>query len=156
MKTLFKLFLLLIPALAWGIDKVPAALVDAEQESRYKQLIEELRCVVCQNQSLADSDADLAQNLRDEVRERVRQGDSDDAIKDFLVSRYGDFVLYNPPFKAKTLLLWGGPVALIVLALIIAAGVLRGRRVDRPTAPPLSAEEQAKLSALMDPDKKEA
>jgi len=136
--------------LAWGIDKLPDGFDDPNQEIRYKHLIEELRCVVCQNQSLADSDADLAQNLRDEVRTRVLSGASDHEIKDFLVNRYGDFVLYNPPLKSKTLLLWLGPAILIALAGVIAGVILRHRqRAARMALPPLSEQEQAQFNALI-------
>lgn len=92
------------------IDKAKPAPID---EDRYKALAEELRCLVCQNQSLADSHADLAGDLRDEVREQMASGRSDEEIKHFLVARYGDFVLFRPPLKETTWALWAGPFALL-------------------------------------------
>lgn len=82
-------------------------------EKRFKALAEELRCLVCQNQSLADSQAGLADDLRDEVREQMAGGKSDDEIKDYLVARYGDFVLFRPPLRSSTWALWAGPFALL-------------------------------------------
>ena len=88
---------------------------DPEKQARYERLIEELRCLVCQNQSLADSDADLAKDLRDEVYGIIQSGkDEGEAIR-FLTDRYGDFVLYRPPVKAITLLLWGGPLLILLI-----------------------------------------
>ncbi|MBE0591984.1 MAG: cytochrome c-type biogenesis protein CcmH, partial [Gemmatimonadales bacterium] len=91
-------------------ERAPSAPID---EDRYKALAEELRCLVCQNQSLADSAAELAGDLRDEVREQIAAGRSDDEIKEFLVARYGDFVLFRPPLKQTTWALWAGPFALL-------------------------------------------
>ena len=91
-------------------ERAPSAPID---EDRYKALAEELRCLVCQNQSLADSAAELAGDLRDEVREQMAAGRSDDEIKEFLVARYGDFVLFRPPLKQTTWALWAGPFALL-------------------------------------------
>src|SRR5690554_6030905 len=91
-------------------DKPATAPID---EERYKALAEELRCLVCQNQSLADSSAELAGDLRDEVREQMASGRSDEEIKAFLVARYGDFVLFRPPLKETTWPLWAGPFALL-------------------------------------------
>jgi cytochrome c-type biogenesis protein CcmH len=86
---------------------------DLEVEARFKVLGHELRCLVCQNQTLADSNADLARDLRTEVEAQIRQGKTDPQIKDYLVARYGDFVLYRPEVKSSTYLLWGGPFALL-------------------------------------------
>src|SRR5213595_4054656 len=88
------------------------ALTDIEFEGRLKRLEAELRCLVCQNQTLADSNAPLAEDLRNQLREKMRQGKSDAEVVDFLVQRYGDFVLYRPPLKATTVLLWFGPLLL--------------------------------------------
>jgi len=90
-----------------------------EQERRYQVLIDELRCLVCQNQNLADSNADLAQDLRNRTYKMIRQGRSDDEILDYMVARYGDFVLYKPPVKAATLLLWYGPIVILLAALFM-------------------------------------
>jgi cytochrome c-type biogenesis protein CcmH len=101
-------------ALAANAAKIDPVATDGALDLRMKKLESELRCLVCQNQTLADSNADLADDLRREVRELALAGKSDDEIKAYLVARYGDFVLYNPPMKATTLLLWAGPFALLV------------------------------------------
>ena len=119
------------------------------QLERYKTLIYELRCLVCQNQNLADSDADLAADLRREVYRMIIAGESDDAIIDFMVARYGDFVLYRPPLKAKTVLLWAGPFVLGVAGIAVLLVQLRRRRT-RLAAAPLSDAERARLDALLD------
>lgn len=123
-----------------------------EQLARYKTLVYELRCLVCQNQNLADSDADLAADLRREVYRMIREGKSNDQIIDFMVARYGDFVLYRPPLKAKTLLLWTGPFVLGIGALFALLVQLRRRRAAQATSVPLSAEERARLDALLEND----
>ena len=96
-----------------------------EMEADYKQLIAELRCLVCQNQNLADSDADLAQDLRRETYEMLQQGKSRQEVMTFMVERYGDFVLYRPQFKSSTYLLWLGPFLLLVIVLAIVVKRLR-------------------------------
>lgn len=90
-----------------------------QQEQRYKNIIEELRCLVCQNQNLAGSDAGLAQDLRKQVYKMLKAGKSDKEIMDFMVTRYGDFVLYRPPFKASTFILWVGPFIILALGLFV-------------------------------------
>ncbi len=119
-------------------------------EERFKHLIVELRCLVCQNQSLADSDADLAHDLRREIYELMQQGKSDEEIVDFLVQRYGDFVLYNPPVKPETWILWYGPFALLGVGLLILAFTVRQRKRQSDT--PLSEQEQQKLKTLLGDD----
>jgi len=99
-----------------------------EQEAVYKTLIEEIRCLVCQNQTIADSNAELAQDLRRQVYEMLQQGKSKDEIADFMTQRYGDFVLYNPPFKAKTGLLWVGPIVFLVIGLVMLFLFTRRKR----------------------------
>ena len=101
---------------------------NANEEQRIRQLEEKLRCLVCQNQTLADSSAELAGDLRRQVREQVKAGRSDEQIVDYLVQRYGDFVLYDPPFKAATLLLWIGPFVLLAAAALVLVTILRRRR----------------------------
>ncbi len=101
--------------------------LSAAEEARYQQLINQLRCLVCQNQTIAESNAPLAQDLRQQVHDMIKAGQDDAAILDFLTQRYGDFVLYRPPVKRMTWLLWGGPFALLVLALIVALSVFRRR-----------------------------
>ncbi len=125
---------------------------DAEQLERYQQLTYELRCLVCQNQNLADSNADLAADLRREVHRMILEGKSNEDIIDFMVSRYGDFVLYRPPLKAKTVLLWSGPFVLGLGALVLLLMHLRRRASERATPTPLSEEERARLHALLERD----
>lgn len=91
---------------------------DPAKQQRYENLIEELRCLVCQNQSLADSDADLAKDLRDEVYDIIQSGKSEQEAIHFLTDRYGDFVLYRPPVKPMTILLWSGPLLILIAALV--------------------------------------
>ena len=117
--------LLLLPAL----DSHTSAAEDSD--ARVRALAAELRCVVCQNQSLLDSDADLAKDMRVLIRERVDAGESDEAIVAFLVERYGDFILLQPPFKPATWVLWLGPLAFLVLALALARTRLRRARASR-------------------------
>ncbi|MEY3220197.1 MAG: hypothetical protein RIT27_1554 [Pseudomonadota bacterium] len=130
----------------WAIDQITTPFADPQQETRYQKLLEELRCVVCQNQSLADSNASLAQDLRNEVRAMVQQGKNEQQITHFLVERYGDFVLYRPPLKSTTYLLWIGPIALLLIALL--SGLYFIRRQPRSMAT-LSTDEQDKLNKLL-------
>lgn len=117
------------------------------EELHFKKLIEELRCLVCQNQSLADSDAELAHDLRAEVYDMIQAGNSDEEIVTFLVARYGDFVLYNPPVKPSTYLIWFGPFVLLLLAAFI---LLRSiRRQQKVPAADISAANRERLNALM-------
>ena len=117
------------------------------EEQHFKDLLAELRCLVCQNQSLADSDAELAHDLRAEVYGMVQQGQSDPEIIDFLVERYSDFVLYNPPMKPSTYLLWFGPFVLLAFAAFLLLRALRQQR-HVPTAE-ISVEDRARLDALL-------
>ena len=111
-------------------DPAPLQFTDTAEERRFHDLVAELRCVMCQNQSLADSDAQIAHDLRREVLELMQSGRSDDEIKDFLVARYGEFVLYRPELKSNTWLLWFGPV-LVLLAGGVAVGLAVRRRGAR-------------------------
>ena len=131
---------------AVGVDE--AQLPDPVQEARARDLMKELRCLVCQNQSIDESDADLAKDLRIIVRERIAAGDSDADVRRFLVARYGDWILLDPPLKARTLVLWLGPFALVILAGAVIWWRSRHRMPVPPPAP-LSAEEQARLQALL-------
>ena len=108
-------------------EAVPLA-EDPAMEQRLVRISEELRCLVCQNESLAGSRADLAQDLRREIRDLIRQGKTDQEIRDFMVSRYGDFVLYRPPVKPMTWLLWAGPFALMAIGLVVLVVVVRRRK----------------------------
>jgi cytochrome c-type biogenesis protein CcmH len=120
----------------------------AEFEQRLKTLETELRCLVCQNQTLADSNAGLAEDLRKEVRTLAQQGKSDDEIKDFLTTRYGDFVLYNPRVKAITWLLWFGPFVLLAAGAGIFFFIVR-RRSKTVAEPELSEAERKKTEDLL-------
>jgi cytochrome c-type biogenesis protein CcmH len=149
-KRLVLVIALLLPLTgSWAAD-IPFEFSDPAQEERYKGLLEELRCLVCQNQSLADSNADLAQDLRQEVYRMVLAGDSDERIIDFLVARYGDFVLYRPPIKPRTYLLWFGPVALLLLGILIVSRFIRRRAVQ--TDATLSEQEKHRITELLDAD----
>ena len=123
-------------------------LADPALEARARALSANLRCMVCQNQSIDDSDAALARDVRILVRERLVAGDSDAAVETFLVSRYGDFVLLKPPFNVGTALLWGAPFAALALGALALVAAARRRRVVQP-ATPLSAKESERLSALL-------
>jgi len=126
---------------------------DPVLEKRMVGLAENLRCLVCQNESLASSHAELAEDLRREVRELMQKGMSDQEIKDYLVARYGDFVLYEPPLKSFTLLLWLGPFALLIGGLGVLVFQLRSRR-KTVTETTLSTEAQERAAALLNDDKR--
>ena len=141
------LALLLIPCLVAAEEAKP--LVENQQaEARLKTLALELRCLVCQNQTLADSTAPLAEDLRREVREMIAKNMSDQEIRDFLVQRYGDFVLYRPPLKATTTFLWLGPFLLLVVGGVTLAHALR-RRAKTVPAPVLSDEDHRAVAQLL-------
>lgn len=128
---------------------------DPVLESRVIDLSQKLRCLVCQNETIAGSRAPLAIDLRNQVREQLASGKSEDEVVDFLVERYGDFVLYDPPFKATTVLLWLGPGALALLG--VGALMLRLRRRQGEAEPPrLSAVEHARARALLGDDEPES
>ncbi|OLU34299.1 cytochrome c-type biogenesis protein CcmH [Pseudomonas sp. PA15(2017)] len=121
------------------------------ERARYRQLTEELRCPKCQNQNIADSDAPIAMDLRAEIYRMLDAGDSNAQIIDYLVARYGDFVLYKPPVSGRTLLLWYGPAALLVGGFIVLAVIVRRRRrSDGPAATGLTREEQQCLAHLLE------
>ncbi len=141
---LLLILLLAFPAFAL-VGRPEDRLPDPAQESRAQEIGRELRCMVCQNQSIEDSDADLARDLRRLVRERVAAGDSDAAVVNFIHDRYGDFVLLKPPFNAVTALLWAMPV--IALGGGLIAMLVRRRRVAAEPAP-LTEAERARLAEL--------
>ncbi|MBL8806141.1 MAG: cytochrome c-type biogenesis protein CcmH [Rhodospirillales bacterium] len=125
-------------------------LADPAQEARARAISQELRCLVCQNQPIDDSNAPLAADLRRLVRERITAGDSDDAVLRYVTQRYGDYVLLKPPVREDTFVLWYGPFAILALALAGAAVYVRRRRPDAAAAPaPLSEDEEARLAALV-------
>jgi cytochrome c-type biogenesis protein CcmH len=141
------LILLLLPNLATAYEAQPLA-ANPEVEARLKVLAVELRCLVCQNQTLADSNAPLAEDLRREVREMIVKGMSDREIIDFLVERYGDFVLYRPPWKLTTTLLWVGPFLLLGAGAIGLVLALR-RRQKKVTDVTLSDAEHSRVEKLL-------
>ena len=138
--------LLAMPACAVQPDEI---LKDPALESRARALSQELRCMVCQNQSIDDSDAPLAKDLRVLVRERLTAGDSDRQVIDFLVARYGEFVLLRPRLNAHTVLLWLAPFAAIVAGAIGLIMFLRRRRVEDAPGATLSADEQQRVDKLL-------
>ncbi len=136
-------------ALAVQPDEV---LSDTALEKRARALSAQLRCLVCQNQSIDDSDAPLARDLRVLVRDRLKAGESDAAVFDYIVARYGDFVLLNPPFKISTLLLWASPVLLLLAGIGLARSATRGQRRAGNETAPLSRAEQKRFDDLMKRD----
>lgn len=145
-KKFWIIILILFAMRVYAVD-VPLEFDDADQQQRYQTLTEELRCLVCQNQSLADSHADLAQDLRVQVYNMIKDGQSSDEITSFMVQRYGDFVLYRPPLKDKTLLLWFGPFILLLVGLYMVVRIARKSRVDDVS---ISEKQRIELSRLMD------
>jgi cytochrome c-type biogenesis protein CcmH len=163
----FAVGLLLLAAISFtAIESAPAdpkdptmdrPLADPAQEAAARAFMHEIRCVVCQSQSIDESDAEIAAQLRNVVREQFAAGKSEAEIRDYLVARYGDFVLFKPPFKASTLILWLGPFALAGLGLAGAVGVMRRNRAARAAAggagnlapPELNAAERRRLEQLL-------
>jgi len=137
----------LLSSLAFAQTAQPTT-ADPLSNKRAVALSEELRCLVCQNQSIADSNAELAVDLRRQIHEQIAQGRSDQQIVDYMVERYGDFVLYRPPLKATTLVLWMGPPLLFVIGLWLLLLYLRQRR-SRVEVQPLSSEDRARAAALL-------
>ena len=152
MKTvIFLLFFLVTPALAIQPDEI---LEDKLLEERARVISKELRCLVCQNQSIDDSDAPLARDLRVLVRERLQAGESDEKVIKFVVDRYGDFVLLRPPIKASTLALWISPIAILIVGVILLLMRFRKQEKNMPVkVQPLSSEETKKLEAALGEDR---
>ena len=149
-----KRILAIVLAACCGFAFAQSAEVDKPDpvvEARLKALAEELRCLVCQNQTIADSNAPLAHDLRTEIREQVAQGKTDDQIRDYMVERYGDFVLYRPPWKAITLLLWVGPFALLALGAFIFMRMTR-RRAEAQEESPVPRRSRAEVESLLGKD----
>lgn len=121
---------------------------DVNLDRRVMNLSHQLRCLVCQNETLADSQAPLAADLRNQIREQLAAGKSEREVVDFLVARYGDFVLYNPPFKASTVLLWTGPFLFLAFGAFLLIRFVRRRRVV--VEPQLSPEERARAARLLE------
>jgi len=139
------LLTLAIPAHAVRPDEM---LADPALEARARDIGKELRCLVCRNQSIDDSEADLAHDLRVLVRERLAAGDTDRQVVDYIVSRYGDYVLLRPPFKLDTWLLWGGPALVLLIGLVGLGRYLR-RQAGERAPPPLSADEERRLAHIL-------
>jgi cytochrome c-type biogenesis protein CcmH len=147
------IFTTVSPAYAVRPDEM---LADSRLEARAREVGRDLRCLVCRNQSIDDSDADLAHDLRILVRERIMAGDSNDQVIGFVRARYGDFVLLRPPFEIGTALLWGGPLLVLLLGGIAIRRFYRGQ-AGTPPPPPLSAEEHRRLAAVLaEPESSEA
>ncbi len=125
-------------------------LADPAQEARAREISKRLRCLVCQNQSIDDSSAGLAGDLRRLVRERLVAGDSDQQVKDYVVARYGDFVLLRPPFKATTWALWLGPAVILLFGFIGAGAYMRRQSSHATAAAPLDEAERQRLDKLLD------
>ncbi len=142
MRVLLILLALVVPA--YAVSDPAEMLTNPALEQRAEQVGRQLRCLVCQNESIEDSNADLARDLRQIVRARIAQGDTDDAVQAWVVARYGDFVRLSPPFNALTAVLWGSPVLAVLAGL--GAALWSRRQGDAPV--PLSDEEQARLQAL--------
>ena len=143
------LSLCILPAQASSTYEAAVA-TDPVAEKRLQALSRELRCLVCQNETIADSNAELAVDLRREIRGMIQEGRSDNELLEFMVTRYGDFVLYRPPVKAITLLLWGGPIALLLIAVLSLRSYLKRRSIlVAKTDKPLSAEETRRAEALL-------
>lgn len=143
---------LLVPSAVWSKEAIPVA-EDPEIEKRMLALTMDLRCLVCQNESIADSRADFSNDIRREIREQIKANKSDQEIIQFLVDRYGDFVLYNPPMKPTTILLWFGPVILFMIGLGSLIVYLRRRRVQIEEVS-LSQSQLEQAEALLNENKK--
>jgi cytochrome c-type biogenesis protein CcmH len=147
MRLALALFMLAAPA--WAALDPREMLADPAQEARAREISRGLRCLVCQNQSIDDSNAELARDLRVLVRERIAAGDTDAQVEKFVVARYGDYVLLTPPFKPATLVLWLGPF-LVFLAAASGAYFYLRRRPAMPAPKPLSEAERKRLRDLLD------
>ena len=149
MRTLLLALVLMMAALPAAAVDPDEVLADPALENRARDISKNLRCLVCQNQSIDDSDAELARDLRLLVRERLSAGDSDNAVIDYVVSRYGDFVLLNPPFKGTTYVLWFGPLLIVVLGIVAVFFFFRRHRIAEAAPPPLSEDEKRRLESLI-------
>lgn len=152
-------FCFLVVLMAWTSGVTLAVqpdeiLKDATLEHRARDISAGLRCLVCQNQSIDDSDAPLAKDLRLLVRERLTAGDTNEQVVDYVVARYGEFVLLKPPFNSTTLLLWISPLVVLLFGIWLGQKTLRSRRAAEVSEAPLSADEKARLEALLKGDDK--
>lgn len=153
MRSIFIVFTLVLSLASTGYAGVEVKEFEtAQHEERYKKLVEELRCLVCQNQNLADSNASLAVDLRKQVYKMINEGQSDKEILDFMVARYGDFVLYRPPFKTSTVFLWIGPFIIFAIGLFVLMRFIRQRKT---VAASLTDTDKEKLKQLLQEDKEQ-
>lgn len=146
--SLYSIYCLLFLSIVVSALKAEPITVSPQYEDRYTSLLNELRCLVCQNQTIAESDADLAKDLRVEVKKMLEQGAADAEIIDFMANRYGDFVLYKPLVKPKTYLLWFGPFLILAFVLLFLLFVIKKQKGTSSTN--LSDEEQRKLNSILD------
>jgi len=149
MRAFVAALLLAFPAFAFAqADEI--ANPDPAVEARLKDLGEELRCLVCQNQTIADSNAPLALDLRNQIRVQVKEGKSDDEIRAYMTERYGDFVLYKPPFKATTAVLWVGPFALVAVGIGVIVMVVRRRKALPVAEGAMPKQRRVDIAALLE------
>ena len=132
---------------AYAVEEVELKSLD--DEPRFNELANELRCMVCQNQTIADSNAELARDFRNQVKEKINQGQSNEEIRDYMIARYGDYILYRPPFNLATALLWIGPFLLVIIGFFIVLKIVR-RSSKKDGDAPLDAKQQAKLKAMLE------
>ena len=149
MKLLAAALFFCFSTLAFG-QAAEVANADPRVEERLRVLAEELRCLVCQNQTIADSNAPLALDLRNQIRQQVAAGRSDAQIREYMVDRYGDFVLYRPPLRATTALLWAGPFILLAIGAIVFARVMRRGSEGASGEAPHTDAERARIAALLE------
>jgi len=149
---LLLLVIFLLPSYGWAQEARPVA-EDPEAERRLIALTEDLRCLVCQNETIAESRADFSNDMRREIREQIHANKTDAEIIEFLVERYGDFVLYDPPFKPTTFLLWFGPLILFLLGLSTLIVYLRQRRTLVENEKPLTEAERKQAEAILNENK---
>ena len=147
MRILLAIVLLALQAGVWAAPMDAFEFENEAQEKTFRKLSDELRCLVCQNQSIADSNADLAKDLRTEIHGMLQQGKSEDQIKEFMVDRYGDYVLYEPPFEPMTWLLWFGPMVIFIIGVFYARGFIAQQNTSVDSGE-LSAEEAERLKSL--------
>ncbi len=148
----FAFFALFVTASAHAVQP-NEMLADPALEARARALSAEMRCMVCQNQSIDDSDAQLAHDIRVLIREHLAKGESDDTVREFLVSRYGDFILLKPPLQLNTLMLWGGPPLLLLGGALFLLSSLRRRSQARLSPSALTPDEERRVAALLDDNK---
>lgn len=146
------LFATFVPGVSWAVEP-DEMLSDPALEARAREITKELRCVVCQNQSIDDSNADLARDMRLLVRERLKKGDTNEQTLAFLVARYGNYVLLKPPLQADTVLLWFSPILFLVLGALLLRSYFKSMQATEAAPTPLSAAEEASLKKLAEEDR---